>query len=75
MAVGIFLFLIIGPLVPIVLLAIQFIFVFCSNKIIARSADWHITEKNHFIHILQYPLLQEWIIQQPRNYQKKMCRD
>ena len=56
MSVGILLFLIIGPLVPIVLLAIQFVFVFYSNKIIARSADWHITEKNPFIHILQYPL-------------------
>ncbi|MCL4429656.1 MAG: M56 family metallopeptidase [Chloroflexi bacterium] len=56
MTVGIFLFLIIGPLVPIVLLAIQFIFVFYSNKIIARTADWHITEKNPSIHILQYPL-------------------
>jgi len=59
MTVGIFLFLIIGPLVPIVLLAIQFIFVFYSNKIIARTADWHITEKNPFIHILQYPLSPE----------------
>jgi len=56
MTVGILLFLVIGPLVPIVLLAIQFIFVFYSNKIIARSADWRITEKNPFIHILQYPL-------------------
>jgi len=56
MTVGILLFLVIGPLVPIVLLAIQFIFVFYSNKIIARSADWHITDKNPFIHILQYPL-------------------
>jgi heat shock protein HtpX len=56
MTLGILLFLVIGPLVVIVLLAIQFIFVFYSNKIIARSADWHITEKNPFIHILQYPL-------------------
>ena len=56
MTVGILLFLIIGPLVPIVLLAIQFVFVFYSNKIIARSADWHITETNPFIHILQYPM-------------------
>ena len=59
MAVGIFLFLIIGPLVPIILLAIQFVFVFYSNKIIARAADWHITEKNPYIHILQYPLSAE----------------
>ena len=56
MGVGLFLFFLIGPLVPIILLAIQFVFVFYSNKIIARSADWHITEKNPFIHILQYPL-------------------
>jgi heat shock protein HtpX len=56
MALGIFLFLIIGPFVPIVLLAVQFVFVFYSNKIIARTADWHITEKNPYIHILQYPL-------------------
>jgi heat shock protein HtpX len=56
MTVGIILFLVIGPLVPIVLLAIQLVFVFYSNKIIARTADWHITEKNPYIHILQYPL-------------------
>ncbi len=56
MTVGIFLFFLIGPLVPIVLLAIQFVFVFYSNKIISRAADWHITEKNPYIHILQYPL-------------------
>jgi heat shock protein HtpX len=56
MTVGIILFLFIGPLVPIVLLAIQFVFVFFSNRIIARTADWHITEKNPYIHVLQYPL-------------------
>jgi heat shock protein HtpX len=56
MGVGLFLFFLIGPLVPIILLAIQFILIFYSNKIVARSADWHITEKNPYIHILQYPL-------------------
>jgi heat shock protein HtpX len=56
MSVGIILFLFIGPLVPIILLAIQFVFVFYSNRIVARSADWHVTEKNPYIHILQYPL-------------------
>jgi heat shock protein HtpX len=59
MTVGILLFLIIGPLVPIVLLVIQFVFVFYSNKIVARAADWHITEKDPYIHILQYPLSAE----------------
>ena len=56
MTLGVLLFFIIGPLVAIVLLVIQFVFVFYSNKIIARSADWHITEKNPYLHILQYPL-------------------
>lgn len=56
MTIGIFLFLIIGPLVIIVLLAVQFAFVFYSSKIISRTADWHITEKNPYIHILQFPL-------------------
>ncbi|MGO8807498.1 MAG: M48 family metallopeptidase [Candidatus Bathyarchaeia archaeon] len=63
MSVGILLFLVIEqfdalyvPLVPVVLLAIQFVFVFYSNKIVARSADWHITQRDPYIHILQYPL-------------------
>jgi heat shock protein HtpX len=56
MGLGLVLFFLIGPLVVVILLAVQFVFVFYSNKIIARSADWHITEKNPFIHILQYPL-------------------
>jgi heat shock protein HtpX len=55
-SLGMFLFLIIGWWAPVVLLAIQFVFVFYSNKFIARTADWHITEKNPFIHILEYHL-------------------
>jgi heat shock protein HtpX len=51
-----FLFLVIGWLAPVMLLAIQLVFVFYSNKIIARTADWHITENNPFIHILEYHL-------------------
>jgi heat shock protein HtpX len=42
--------------IPPILLAIQFVFVFYSNKIIARSADWHITESSPFIHLLEYHL-------------------
>lgn len=60
MSVGIFLFYLIGPLVPFVLLAIQFAFVFYSNKLIARSADWRITEGNPVIHLLEYPLPPEY---------------
>lgn len=40
--------------VPIILIASQFIFVFYSNKIIARSSDWTITKENPIIHFLEY---------------------
>ncbi len=55
---GLFLFLILPSiyLVPIVLIGIQLIFVFFSNKFIARTADWHITEEDPYIHILEYRL-------------------
>jgi heat shock protein HtpX len=41
---------------PIVLIAVQFVFVFYSAKFIARTADWHITESNPSIHLLKYNL-------------------
>jgi heat shock protein HtpX len=40
--------------VPIILIASQFVFVFYSNKIIARSGDWTITQDNPTIHFLEY---------------------
>jgi heat shock protein HtpX len=59
LGLGWLLFLFLGPLVPlipIVLLALQFVFLFYSNRFIARSADWRITETNPTIHLLEYPL-------------------
>jgi heat shock protein HtpX len=53
---GMFLFLIVGWLAPLILMAVQFVFVFYSNKIIARSGDWRITESNPIIHLLEYHL-------------------
>ena len=41
---------------PLILIGIQFIFVFYSNRFIARTADWHITEANPIIHFLEYYL-------------------
>jgi heat shock protein HtpX len=55
MSVGLFLFYLVGPLLPIIILAIQFVFVFYSNKLIMRSSDWRITEANPTIHLLEYP--------------------
>ncbi|MCJ7633737.1 M48 family metalloprotease, partial [Candidatus Bathyarchaeota archaeon] len=40
--------------IPIILIASQFVFVFYSNKIIARSSDWTITKDNPIIHFLEY---------------------
>jgi heat shock protein HtpX len=40
--------------VPIILIASQFVFVFYSDKIIARSGDWKITKDNPSIHFLEY---------------------
>ncbi len=41
---------------PIILIGIQFFFVFFSNRFIARSADWKITQANPIIHFLEYYL-------------------
>ena len=41
---------------PIVLIAVQFVFVFYSANFIARTADWHITKANPTIHLLKYNL-------------------
>ena len=41
---------------PLVLIAVQFVFVFYSANFIARTADWHISEANPSIHLLKYNL-------------------
>jgi heat shock protein HtpX len=41
---------------PLILIVIQFIFVFYSPALIARTADWHITEANPVIHLLEFYL-------------------
>jgi heat shock protein HtpX len=43
-------------LVSIILVAVQFVIVLFSSNIIARTAEWTITEKNPYIHLLQYHL-------------------
>ncbi len=39
---------------PLVLIAVQFVFVLFSNKIIARTGDWTITKDNPIIHFAEY---------------------
>jgi len=62
-AFGMMLFLLLSALypeafwiAPLILIAVQFVFVFYSRNFIARTADWHITEANPFIYILKYSL-------------------
>lgn len=62
-AFGMLIFFILGSIypdafwiAPIVLIIVQFIFVFYSAKFIARTADWHITSNNPSIHLLKYNL-------------------
>jgi heat shock protein HtpX len=43
-------------IVPLVLIAVQFVFVFYSTKFITRTADWRITEANPIIHFIEYHL-------------------
>ena len=69
--VGIALFFVIGWPAPIILLALQFIFVFYSSKFIARGADWHITEKNPYIHLVEYPLP----IKEHEDFRQKYSRE
>jgi heat shock protein HtpX len=41
---------------PLILIGVQFVFVFYSTKFITRTADWHITKANPIIHLLKYNL-------------------
>ena len=41
---------------PLILVIVQFVFVFFSTNFIARTADWHITAANPLIHLLEYRL-------------------
>lgn len=41
---------------PVILITVQFVFVFYSANFIARTADWHITKTNPAIHLLKYNL-------------------
>ena len=56
---------------PLVLIAVQFVFVFYSNNFIARTADWKITEDNPIIHFLEYYLPAD----QEDDFKKKYSRE
>ena len=57
---GVFLFVFLPPSMlwyaPLILLAVQFVFVLVSPRFIERTADWRITAENPTIHLLEYGL-------------------
>lgn len=59
LAVTFFLFFILGPYAPIVFVFISFGLALLSGKLLARSADWKITEQQPDLLLLQYKLSQE----------------
>lgn len=80
-AIGSFIFILITTfypdafwIAPIVLILVQFVFVFYSGNLISRNADWVITEKNPYIHILIYhlPLNQDKNLNQIPNLKQKI---
>jgi heat shock protein HtpX len=59
MGLQMLLFYFLGVYFAIAVIAIQFVFVLYSNRIIAKMSDWHITKKDPFIHVLEYSLTPE----------------
>ena len=72
--IGLFLFIFLGPLgwtVPIILLAIQFVILFFSNRLIKIGTDWRITKDNPTIHLLEYRLP----LQEQENFEKEFPKE
>lgn len=55
-AASIILFMFFGGYAPVILVAIQFVMVLFSNKIVARMGNWRITRDKAKVHIFQYHL-------------------
>jgi heat shock protein HtpX len=53
------LFEFLGIYFAVVVLAVQFVFMFYSNRIIAKMSDWHITKDDPFLHVLECSLRSE----------------
>ena len=70
-AISIYLFMILGPYAPVFLVAIQFLLVLASGKIMAKIADWQITSENSRVHIFEYQLP----IEGQEDFRKKLGQD
>jgi len=58
-------------LAPVALMVFQLVIVLNSNRIVARIGDWHITQTNPSIHLLQYHLPIEEHEEFRRKYSRK----
>jgi len=70
-ALNFFVFMYFGYYAPIILVAVQFVMIFFSDKIIARLGDWTISQRNPSIHLLQYHLP----VEEHRNFLQKYGMD
>jgi len=71
MAASIILFAFLGLYAPIALVAIQFIMVLLSDKLIMRTGDWRITEKNTDVHLFEYHMP----IEEYKEFRKRYGRE
>jgi len=70
-AISMFLFMILGPYAPILLVAIQFIIFLFSDKIIMKMGSWQITREKPAVHIFHYHLP----VEEYRDFVHKFNRD
>ena len=71
LALNVFLFVFFGPFAPLMIVGAQLVTVLISPNIIARGADWQLTEKNPNIHIVEYELPVDDYV----GFQKRFGRD
>ncbi|NIR18106.1 MAG: M48 family metalloprotease, partial [Desulfobacterales bacterium] len=55
-AISILFFIFLGLYAPVAIVAIQFILILFSDRLILRIGDWRITEKNPKVHLFQHHL-------------------
>ena len=70
-AASIILFMFFGGYAPVILVAMQFVMVLFSNRIVARMGNWHITSDKANVHIFQYLLP----VEEYRDFRKRFSKE
>jgi len=70
-AASIVLFMFFGGYAPVILVAMQFVMVLFSNRIVARMGNWHITSDKANVHIFQYLLP----VEEYRDFRKRFSKE